>query len=318
MKQNSSLYLEKKSEFSKNLYSKVFPQIQCYEKLRVNYLVWFFVIMILLTLIECYFGYFLFVTKIETDNAGLLKLFGLILFLPFAIYGIFKHLLISKFNKIVMRQLCKCFDSFKWTNKSKSFNDYLYQNAFVIPKHYDSVEHDDFFSGNYDGVEIKIDEVNYKQKVRTKRTTYYVSIFRGVVVNFSFNKKFSSHTVVKNNTLLHLSPSKELKHTVLEDVVFEKQYDVFTTDEVESRYILTTAFMDRLNTLKKAFKSTEIICSFYKENLIISLKTGKDMFAFGSLFKSILEPKQYFAVFDEFYSILSIVDTLKLNQKIGL
>ena len=42
------------------------------------------------------------------------------------------------------------------------------------------------------------------------------------------------------------------------------------------------------------------------------------MFAFGSLFKSILEPKQYFAVFDEFYSILSIVDTLKLNQKIGL
>ena len=101
-------------------------------------------------------------------------------------------------------------------------------------------------------------------------------------------------------------------------VVFEKKYDVFTNDEMDARYILTTAFMERLNKLETSFKASKMVCAFFDDSLFISLDTRKDMFDMGSLFKSVLNPEQYNIIFDEFYSILKIVDVLSLDKNVCL
>ena len=78
--------------------------------------------------------------------------------------------------------------------------------------------------------------------------------------------------------MVHISPVYGLRHTTLEDVVFEKNFDVFTDNEVEARYLITPSFMQRLNSIKKIFLAGAIECAFYKDELIIALHTSRDLF----------------------------------------
>ena len=102
-----------------------------------------------------------------------------------------------------------------------------------------------------------------------------------------------------------------LKHTTLEDVVFEKKFDVFTDDEVEARYLLTTTFMERLTNIKTAFNAKNISCAFYQDKL-------RDLFSVASLFKPVNDEKQFFTMFEEINSLLYLIEHFKLDRKIGL
>ena len=132
------------------------------------------------------------------------------------------------------------------------------------------------------------------------------------------NKNFTGHTVIKPNSLMHITPSKALRHTELEDIQFEKKFDVFTVDEVEARYLITPSFMERLNEMKVAFTTDKVSCAFYEKYLFVALSTSKDLFSICSLFKKIDDPKQFFTMFEEILSIIKLIDHFKLNQKIGL
>ena len=310
---NDKEYLRRRIDFSKNLYKEVLPVIAPFEKDRKKYLLYLSIMTILVSFI-IYLVYIFFFKSIFRFE---IFYFGLIYLVPIIFLCIFQDTFHSDISGIVMKNLCSCFGDIHWQKSNIINNDSTYVLAQVIPSH-DKDEHDDAFLGAYKGVNVVIDEAHYYIKVRTKNGTSYSTVFDGIVITFEFNKEFKSHTVIKNNSLLHISPSMKLKHTVLEDVEFEKKFDVYTNDELEARYLITPSFMDRLNNLKMSFRCSKIVCSFYKNSLYISLDTRKNMFDIASLFKSVLNEKQYFQLFDEFYSILNIVDVLKLNQKIGM
>ena len=116
----------------------------------------------------------------------------------------------------------------------------------------------------------------------------------------------------------HASPAANLKHTTLEDVVFEKKFDVFTDDEVEARYLITPSFMERLNNMKTAFSADRVSCAFYDKYLLVGLHTSKDLFSICSLKEPVNDGKQFFTMFEEILSIIKLIDHFKLNQKNGL
>ena len=132
------------------------------------------------------------------------------------------------------------------------------------------------------------------------------------------NKKFNSHTVVKPNISGRFSANDELKHTVLEDVEFEKKFDVLTNDEVEARYLLTTSFMEKLKNVQMSFKAFSIECAFYQGKMIIALNSLPNMFRVGSIWRPLTDERQYFQVFEEILSIIKLIDHFKIDQKIGL
>ena len=142
--------------------------------------------------------------------------------------------------------------------------------------------------------------------------------FKGVIVRVPMNKTVDTHTVITVNTSAHVSPVKGLRHTTLEDVVFEKKFDVFTDNEVEARYLITPSFMQRLNSMKTAFVAERIECAFYKGELIITLHSSRDLFAIGSLIKPVEDSKPYFKMIEEILSIIKLIDHFKLDQRIGL
>ncbi len=107
------------------------------------------------------------------------------------------------------------------------------------------------------------------------------------------------------------SDAKEIK---LEDVNFSKKYVAYSTDQIESRYLITTAFMERFQNLQTAFGTNKIKCSFNNNCLMFAISTWKNLFEIGGLFRSLKNPKQLNKFFDELISIYLMIDYFKLDE----
>lgn len=126
-----------------------------------------------------------------------------------------------------------------------------------------------------------------------------------IIVAFIINKAIN-----KNDEVLN-----EIK---LEDPEFNKKYKAYSSDEIEGRYLITPAFMERFNNVKTAFGATKIKCSFYDSYLMFAITSNKNLFEIGSLFSSLKNPKQMKDFFEELVSILVLVDYFKLDEKTGI
>ena len=104
----------------------------------------------------------------------------------------------------------------------------------------------------------------------------------------------------------------------LEDPEFSKRYNVYSSDQVEARYLVTTAFMERFNNLQTAFGTNKVKCSFYNDSIMFAISTEKNLFEVGNLFCSLSNPKQMRTFFNELASILALVDYFKLNEETRL
>jgi len=144
--------------------------------------------------------------------------------------------------------------------------------------------------------------------------------FKGVVVEFDMNKNFEGHTFVlenaKTSNCIKFDHSK-FEEIKLEDVEFNKKYNVYSNDQVEARYVLTTGFMERFLNMKTAFNAKYIRAAFKDGKISIAMHVGKDLFAMGSLNKD-TDSNTFTELFDEILSVLELIKELKLNQKIGL
>ena len=111
---------------------------------------------------------------------------------------------------------------------------------------------------------------------------------------------------------------KGLERVKLEDTKFEKIFEVFSSDQIEARYLLTTAFMERMLRLRDLYDGKVIQFSFKDNKLLIAIKTRQNMFEANSFFRSNLNKKRIDLVFLQFYTVFSIIKLLKLNQRLGM
>ena len=119
--------------------------------------------------------------------------------------------------------------------------------------------------------------------------------------------------------LLYRKKEPEVLNEIkLEDPEFGKKYKAYSSDQVEGRYLITTAFMDRFKNIQTAFGTNKIKCSFYDSNLMFAISTNKNLFEIGNLFYSLENPKQLETFFNELTSIYMMVDYFKLNETTGL
>lgn len=264
--------------------------------------------------------------------------------------------------------------------------------------HYNKRQVDDVFQGTYKGVPFKISEANLTWESGCGKNKHYVTVFRGVIISFKFNKPIKERVVVatkgdltaKNGDLLYLLPfvpvlfkltghysttmcilmiiilvsgiigfkliknsvkpsgktirdmeklakklnDKELymeaqkmksdlkrsqfESVVLEDPEFCRKYNVFSANQVEARYLLTTAFMERFKNLQTVFGAKKAKCAFYDDNLMIAISTHKNLFEIGDLMTPLKNSKSINDFYNELSSIYSMVDYFKLNTKTGL
>lgn len=107
----------------------------------------------------------------------------------------------------------------------------------------------------------------------------------------------------------------KMQQVMLEDVEFDKHWNVESTDQIEARYVLTPAFMERMLEVKRRFNGKEIEFSFWDNKVLIAVHTNKDMFETTSLFKSALDYRKVQEVVAQFYSVFSVADVLLNKSK---
>jgi len=118
----------------------------------------------------------------------------------------------------------------------------------------------------------------------------------------------------KNYTKSNGVNNHEIK---LEDVKFAKKFKAFSDDEVEARYLVTSAFMERFLNMTTAFGTNKAKCAFCGNQIIFAITTRKDLFELGSLFKPLSDTKNI-GMLNELMSILEMIDYFKLDEKTGL
>lgn len=314
MAEQIKTYSQMRKDFYEKYQRKIVPSVRRYNAERKKKYVLSMLIIILCTVVAMVIAYFAITfPELDSEARGDFLQFATYVFLS----GLMFKLMIKKnFEKKIklkiMPIVCSCFENIKWIN-TKSFDSSKFLASGVITA-YSREKYDDIFSGMFKDVKFNIVEARYINGYGKNSKT----VFNGVIIELDMNKSFSSHTIITPNSIIHNISFSNLKHTVLEDVEFEKKFDVFTNDEVEARYLITPSFMQRLKSMKTAFKADKIKCAFYGQNLIIALSTDNDLFSICELNKPLDDSVQYFQMYEEIVSIIKLIDHFKLDQKIGL
>ncbi len=306
-------YSDMRREFYEKYQKNIVPVVKNFDKERKIKRVLATIAATILSIIGCFCLLGLLVAEgdgdvIEGSLKGALLFFGL----AWAVWAIIKKNFESKIKKKIMPTVCSCFDNLTWSETLYDGGE-VFKESGVVPN-FTSESYDDIFTGSHRDVKMEVVESEFEIGSGKNRQT----VFKGVVIKLDMNKNFTSHTVITPDTLFHKTPVNGLRHTTLEDVEFEKKFDVFTNDEVDARYLITTTFMERLKAMRTAFKADKIRCAFYGDLLLVALSTKKDLFSLCSLVKPMDDAQQYFQMYEEMVSIVKLIDHFKLDQKIGL
>ena len=111
---------------------------------------------------------------------------------------------------------------------------------------------------------------------------------------------------------------RRFKGVKLEDLKFDKRFSVYSKDQIEARYLITPAFMDRMNNLRSVFGTKKIKCAFFDDQIVFAISTNKDLFELGDFHRSLLNKKKVKEFYDEIMAIYDIMDYFKLSEKTGL
>ncbi len=203
-----------------------------------------------------------------------------------------------------------------------------YQQSGLFPHHYDRYNGDDFVTGKIEKTDFQFSELHTQYKRVTygskgQRHEQWITIFKGLFMHADFNKNFSGTTFVFPDTaerllgsfgqsLQKLSGRGEL--VKLENPEFEKLFVVYSSDQVESRYILTPSIMEAMANLYNRFNG-EIYFSFVESRVYFAKSFNEALFE-PNIFRSGLNFGDVKEMYDLLGMISTLVQELNLNTRI--
>ena len=195
----------------------------------------------------------------------------------------------------------------------------------IIPEDFNRImsSTEDQISGTYKNVRINCFEAKLDGDPQIIKG-YKTLRFKGLILDLSVNKNFTGKTIIKTDkgSLINNISERKLPENQevvrLEDPEFEKLFEVYSDDQVQARYLLTTSFMERLIELQQAFGSQKIECCFYEKTLLIKIPTNYPWFEIHSILEQIDLQESSKKILANMNSILNICETLQMDSDIGL
>jgi len=202
-----------------------------------------------------------------------------------------------------------------------------FNNSGIFQKYCNSFDGEDHFKGKLEKTEIEFSEIVGRRVTTTgtgsKRKQHYKIVFKGIFIVADFNKNFSGHTVVLPDTAERMlgkfgqnlqSMSSRGELVKLEDPEFEKEFCVYSDNQVEARYILSPSLMQRITEFKRKW-NTKVYLSFRNSKVYIAIKMKKNLFE-TRLFKSIVDYNFIEENIRFLILLTGIVEDLNLNTRI--
>ncbi|MEZ0260763.1 MAG: DUF3137 domain-containing protein [Alphaproteobacteria bacterium] len=149
------------------------------------------------------------------------------------------------------------------------------QPSKILPQH-TTCKTEDYFEGNYKGARLRFCELRLEKTVQRGKTSETIVVFNGLAVMIKLPKqKFYGQTVLVRDAdgLAEwiAEKSMDLKRANLVDPVFEKKFTVYTNDQVEARYLIDPAMMERIQKISEVYAAKNMSMSYYGDSQILSL-----------------------------------------------
>ncbi len=199
---------------------------------------------------------------------------------------------------------------------------YALKSSLIIPS-FDEERSEDLVTGSYNGVDLKLMETQLIRESRDSRgRKSTTTVFRGMLIQLSMNKAVQAQVVVRGDkgrigNFLSRAP-RGFERVVLEDPVFERSFEVFSTDQVESRYLLTPSFMERLLALQAIFGRARLECSVIGERVLFTISSRHNRFEPGPIYEPASFSSGINGLLRELDEIFQMIDVLKLQERTGL
>jgi len=307
--ENNPEYLAAKERFDYYYEEKVVPTLQKVEQKRKKYLLCFVLLCVFISI----WIWLILSGKISifhNGNEGLI--------ICFAILAVCTPLLMyyKKSKESILPSIIGFFGDFTYKYRPQ-ISDSLIEKSKIMQK-YSSLKTDDSFSGKYENVLTSITEyIRFERVVQKKDNIKRLAEkarSHGIIFSAEMNKNFTGQTIiVKDKGFMNkFTHYKGLSRVSLESPEFEKAYEVYSDDQVEARYILTTVMLEYIMELKEVFPKTTY--SFFDNQVFINVELKGNNFECSSFFASVLNKKRIEKNFKQLYLLFSIVNILRLNQ----
>jgi len=267
---------------------------------------------------------FLFTTNFSLD---------MIVFTLFAYIGIggfiYKYLIKdyrSQFKEKIISPLIQAIDENLNYAAHMHVDPLHFTRSKLFNSRVDRVHGNDYVHGKIEGISIQFSDFHAEKKHKdSKGRTSWSTIFQGLFIVSEFHKNFHGTTVVLPDTAQSafgdvIGNWLQSKNTMREELVkmddpaFEKEFVVYSSDQVEARYILTHSLMKKLLNYKKRTQQ-DVFISFTNKNINLAIAYNKDLFE-PSVFHSLLNCKIAMEYVHTLQLATGIVEELKLNTKL--
>jgi len=202
----------------------------------------------------------------------------------------------------------------------------LFERSEIYTSSVDRMSGNDYVHGDIDGIKIKFSDLHAQKRNRnSKGKDNWSTIFQGLFIVAEFNKNFHGKTIVLPDSAQssfgdlvgNWLQSKNFSRPELvkmDDPKFEKNFVVYSTDQIEARYILSHSLMEKLLLFKNKSEHPVAI-SFVRNHIHLAIEYNKDLFE-PSIFHSLLKYKIAMEYVQTLHLAIGIVEELKLNQKL--
>lgn len=235
----------------------------------------------------------------------------------------------SEFKKEIIAPIVKFCDENLTYYPDSGISSSEFRNTGIFKQSIDRYKCEDLVKGQLGATQLKFSEVHAEYKTETRdskgrRQTHWHTIFKGLFFAADFNKHFKGRTIVLPDTaqkifgLLGQSLQSIFKHSgelvKLEDIEFEKLFVVYSDDQVEARYILSTSLMQRITEFRKKTKNS-VYLSFTGSNVNVAITMNRDLFE-PRIFSTLLNFNVARQYLEDLQFAVGIVDELNLNNRI--
>lgn len=189
----------------------------------------------------------------------------------------------------------------------------------IVPAH-DRYDVDDYFTGAYRGAAVQFTEVDLKVRRQSGKRTRYVTVFKGLMILIRLPRaKFAGHTVMVGNgsavTQWFREKSLGLDRADLVDPEFEKQFDVYTNDHVESRYLIHPAMIEKIKAIRATYAAKGVMAAYFTDSLLLMLPSGKNHFEPAGIDVPATDPSTLVAMKHEVEQVLNLIDQMELYDR---
>ncbi len=230
----------------------------------------------------------------------------------------------EKFKKSVVKEIVSLINP-DWSYDSEGMipqQDFEKSGLFNI--RIDNYEGDDFVKGVIEKTYFQFSElkVEHRRKGNDNKTEWS-TIFKGLFAHAEFNKEIQGKTFVYPETpgklgkimgKVYVVNKKSVERVKLENPEFEELYEVYGTNQTESRYVLTPAMMEAMVNIRNQYGNLASF-SFVGSKVYVAMSFAEDLFepnifTTGINFEDVEQMNSHFRI------IQTIVRELNLNTRI--